>query len=269
MVRTVLERTPRVLAVYCGLFWKRFWEYRFNAWFDVIIRVVEFFTYFLFWNTILSQTNQSFQGWGFQEFVLLFALQSFFVGFVVSFGYSAIRISNEIMRGKFDQQLCRPSFSWLSAWMHNGDLNIMNFIMGFLALGYLVMSGYYIDPTKFFMIIPMVLITFLIVGLFGLCLGSLTFWLGRTNGTDVLFDSFWQFCDYPATIYNPFLQSLLAFTFPFLFIHTVPIQWISGQISIELFVQYFLIELAVLWTMMILFYLLWKKGVKHYEGFGG
>lgn len=269
MANHILERTPRIIYTGLCLVFKREMEYKINMAFDAMLRIGDLLVYLLLWTTIFSHTNQITAGWTFNEMILLFALQAFFIGMVTTFAYAAIYMNVLITQGKLDAFLTKPIISWLGLWLQGIGLQITGLITGTLALLYLVLNGYYLDPLQLLLIAPMILVAFLITNFFAMSLVTLTFWFGRLRELNSLFDSFWSFADYPTIIFNPVIRIVIAFTMPFLFVHTVPILWITKQISSGQFLAYFVIEIAIVWFLMMLFYLLWKRGLKRYDSFGG
>lgn len=265
----VLKQTPRVIRTALTLVLKRELEYKINLLFDLLLRFGDLFVYLLLWTSILTQASEVTSGWTFNEMILLFAFQAFFIVFVTSFSYSAIYMNGQIIQGKLDAFLTKPTIPWLVLWLQGAGLQITGLLTGTFALVYLALNGYPLDFFQLVLIIPMIFTGFLITSMFGLCLTCLTFWFGRLRGLDALFDGFWGFADYPSVIFHPFIRIIIAFTMPFLFIHTVPIQWITNQISSQQFLFYFIIELSILWFLGMVFYVLWSRGLKRYESFGG
>lgn len=269
MVDNALKRTPAVVATYFYLLWRKWIEYRVNAISDFIVRLADAAFFFILWFVILDNTNSQFFGWDWRGFLLIYAMEAIFIGVMVSFGYAGMDISKKIVEGKLDPFLARPTYAWLNALLERSNFEVMGIIYGFIALTIALLIGIDIPPAKMIVMLAMVAMGCLIAILFFLTIGCLSFWFGRVNALHALANSFWQFQAYPSTIFNRSIQVLIAFTFPFIFIQTIPVLWILEKITFAELLPYLVSEVIILSIWIITFLTIWKKGVKRYESFGG
>ncbi len=244
-------------------------EYRINFVFDVFLRFVEFSIFFYFWKSIFAAQG-SIPGWDIPSLLILFAFQQIFLSFFLSFAAGSYEMEKAIMRGDIDKYLSRPIQPWFALLGENSFAGIGGFItgMGVLAIAHFAL-GIPIFTLLFPLLIIMVFLAALISTFFGLTMGSLAFWFGRTRLFDFITDAFWEFDSYPITLFPGYIQTLTAFTLPFLFATATPALASTGKIALPQLLELFALEILVLGINVIVFRIVWKEGVKQYESYGG
>jgi ABC-2 type transport system permease protein len=112
-----------------------------------------------------------------------------------------------------------------------------------------------------------VLIAVIMASLVELSFSLLSFWITKMKALDEIVDSFVNFTKYPLTVFHYGWQIVFTIIFPFMFYSTIPsfvaltektvpgVVWIMGLCSISIWIG--------------LLNLLWKKGLKQYDGYGG
>jgi len=261
-------KSARILAIGLMLHWKRLLEYRLNLAFDLLLRLVDSVTFFMFWAVILASSN-GFAGWGLKEFLIVFALESYFTALVISFAYAGLYMYERIHNAELDSFLTKPAQPWLLAIVKGIEPSFAGFISGTAALALAFTQGISMQPLALLLGLFMVLLGVAITALFGLSLATLSFWLGRMDSLESVFESFWSFGGKPASIFPIGLQVLTAFTFPFIFIQTIPTMAILDKIPVQEMLLFILAEFIVLIAWIFAFKFLWKKGLRNYESGGG
>jgi ABC-type uncharacterized transport system permease subunit len=261
-------KNARIIAISVKLQLKKLLEYKINLVFDLILRLADGAVFFLFWAVLLG-TSSNIAGWDFKGFLLIFAFESFFISIVSSFGYASISVYESIHKAKIDNFLSKPANTALLAVMENLSISYSGYIVGAIALIIAAMQGIQINALVLSISLLMVFFGTLITCFFGLTLATLSFWLGRMDSIQEIFESFWNFQGKPANIFPIGLQALIAFTFPFIFVQTIPAMAILEKIQFSELLTALGIEIAILAAWFFAFNFLWKKGVKHYESGGG
>lgn len=261
-------KNARILATGLGLQWKKLLEYRLNLAFDLLLRLADSVTFFLFWAVILASSN-GFAGWGLKEFLIVFALESYFTALVVSFAYAGLYTFERIHKAELDAFLTKPAQPWLLSVVKGLDPSFAGLISGTAALALAFSQGISMQPLALGLGFLMIVLGVAITALFGLSLATASFWLGRMDSLESVFESFWSFSGKPASIFPIGLQVLTAFTFPFIFVQTVPTLAILEKIQVQEMMWFVLAELAILAVWAFVFKVLWNKGLRNYESGGG
>ncbi len=249
--------------------WKKLLEYKINILMDFTVRFAEAGLFFAFW-AVLIGAGAGIPGWDMKGFLLIFAFETVFVVFLLSFGYGAAFVWRQIQKGNLDKFLARPTTPWLMLWMEEFWPAFFGLFSALFCFAIAVFFfGIKIGLMEFVLVSLMMLIGVLIPTLFGLSLSTLAFWFGNLEFIEYLFDAFWAFEYYPATIFPLAVQGVIAFTFPFIFVHTVPAMLLLEKLSISQAAFFLLMEICVVAIWFVVFSFLWAKGVRHYESYGG
>ena len=263
-----LNKNLRLLRTGLRLHWKRLLEYKINLIFDIVLRLADSLTFFAFWAIILGSAN-GFAGWDMNSFLLIFAFEAFFTMLVINFAYSCMYVYDRIHDARLDVILTKPAQPWFLAAINGIEPSISGFLTGGFAIAAAALAGISIPLEILALGLLMVCLGAVITSLFGLIMATLSFWLGRMDSLDNIFESFWYFGGKPASIFPIGLQVLTAFTFPFIFIQTIPTMAILGKITVVEMLYYLLAEIAVIVIMYVFFRMFWKKGLRKYESGGG
>jgi ABC-2 type transport system permease protein len=140
------------------------------------------------------------------------------------------------------------SMLWISAWTFGLVIIPLNVVLGALAL-FLGQAALYILWS---------------------CLSCLAFWIGRNEGLLEVSDAVeMNFARMPIDIMPFGVQYFLTFILPVIFISTVPTMIILGYVPLLLSFMYIGIAgiLTLLW--IIVFRILWARGLKRYQPVGG
>lgn len=259
----------RIFREFIRLHWKSYTEYRINLYFDIILRIIEFGFFFIMWQSILG-TNGKIPGWDMESLIILYSFENIFLALLFTFMWGSLGAWKNIHEGRIDKHLCRPTNTWFMVVGERMGMSIGGYIIGIgsLAMSQIVFGINLLQPAFLFGII-LISISIVITTFFALLLASTSFWLGRIEFIDAIFESMMEFDQFPQTIFPWQIQSILSFTLPFLFAHTLPALGIIGKISLNEMGVWIIISSAIAITNWIAFTIVWNKGVKRYESNGG
>jgi len=181
-------------------------------------------------------------------------------------------IEDMIRMGKFDIVLIRPVNSLIYTLL--GRPTIAYF--GHLVLGTVIFVMCFNNMDVQWTLFKLV---FLIVTILGaaliqasmyLIIGTLGFWIVRTN--DIFGTFMWSggsFIRYPVSIYSKFIQALLTFVIPFAFVNYYPAHFLLDKSNENLFLP--ILQYGTPFVGIVLFliaYKFWTIGVNRYESTG-
>lgn len=243
-------------------------EYKANFFSDMLIRVFGFLIFIATWQSILGNTQ--FPGWELKGLLLMFSMQNIFLALIFMLAYGGQSIRFSITSGSLDIYLSRPCHPWFVVLVTNNFLSFGGLLLGFGSL--FLATQYYglsLSPIVFLMILAFLFSATMIALTFNLMLNTLAFWFGKFNLASSLFWALFEFDFYPTNVFPVFLQLLIAFTVPFIFANTVPVLFILQKFTFQQAFAYLLSAVGIFAFNLMLFLMLWNKGVKRYEAVGG
>jgi len=248
--------------------WKALLEYKESFYMTLFAEIGEVIVAIAFWAIIFSMVPEI-NGWTLGQVILIQGFMQLFFGFLNMFFEGAFSLEHLIIRGKIDKHLVRPVEPLFIEIVSR--MNLFS-IINFIAFGiYLFVSSAF-GVEIGWGILPGILICFLvsvIVGLMGICIQLLSFWIGKSHAIYGLFSIFWHFGDHPMTIFPMIIQKIFIFVIPLFVAASVPVMGIIGMITNWDIIQYILLMLGliVFWTAVMIF--MWKRGLKRYDSYGG
>jgi ABC-type uncharacterized transport system permease subunit len=264
-----LEKNTRIFLTYMRMHTLKLFEYRINYIFDTIIRFLEFAVFFFFWQTILGK-NLSLPGWDLTGLLVLYAFQQVYLAFFLTFALGAWDVERSIFKGDIDKFLCRPCTPWFMLAGETMSVSIGGWITG---LGALFIAHFVLGAPIFTIVFPILLLMTALGAaislFFGMALATFGFWGRRLRLFGVLLDGLFEFDSYPMTVFPATLHILTSFTLPFLFADTLPAMSVMGMIPLSTLIYYLAIEIGILIVNFSIFKLIWERGVRHYESYGG
>ncbi len=244
-------------------------EYPINLVSDLGMRFLEFGFFFIMWKSIFGAKG-IIPGWDIPSLMVLYSFESLFIALLITFTYSAIGMWKNIHEGRIDKYLCRPTNPWFMVIGERMGMAIGGYFVG---IGGLVMCFFLFDvqlfqPALIFGLI-LVLLATAIATLFCMIMATMSFWFGKIEFIDSIFDSLMEFDQFPQNIFPWQIQTALSITLPFLFAHTIPTLSLFGKISLMETAQWIVVALGVVALNYLLFSFLWNRGLKRYEAHGG
>lgn len=245
----------------------KFGEYRLNFVMELMVRLVEFASFFFAWQIILGK-SMNFPGWDLGGLVVLFSFQQFFMFLIITFISGDAALREKILEGGLDQYLARPNTPWFTIMVTNTHMGFGGLLSGIGGLLLAMQLGVQLSWATFAIGVALLIMAGLICFFFSLALACLAFWMGRVQFVENIWDALFEFDTYPSNIFPGAIQTLLAFTLPFIFAHTIPAQLILEQITMEEGLKFLGIAGIILLINFCLFYFMWKTGLRKYEAFG-
>lgn len=250
---------------------QNFIAYRFNTFAMFISEVIMFFVLFYLWSSIYRQGGQvgnyTLQG------IVIYYFAANFIALTVKGTDVAWIVGDEIRLGKIVSILLHPiSYSKYKFSQILGGY----FFRGIMYFLIFSLAGFFLFPHLQFQISFSRVIFFLLsMGLGSVIyfllfymVGLSTFWFGLVRGFNFGFATIVIFLEgslVPLDLLPPIVNKINYFL-PFKYIMFVPVSIFTGRISAD----YGLFLIPILWIVFLYFLarIIFKKGIKVYEGFG-
>ena len=248
--------------------WVTLGEYKDNFFFDFFSRGCGFIMFWLTWSAVLGQTT--IPGWDLHGLLLFAGMQEIFLSLILMFAYGVIGIKDAILRGTLDTYLSRPCNEWFTISMQNGFMAFAGMVIGLAILAVAWFDGIYtLSVIKFLLVTASAIVGLGIAYLFGLIAVTATLWVGKNDIYDRIFWSIFEFDYYPTNIFPSAIQIFISFTIPFMLVQTVPSLLLLDRIPLMTAFWWLAISMVILIANYLVFSLLWKRGLKRYEAWGG
>ena len=185
------------------------------------------------------------------------------------FTFYTMGVSYDIMHGEVDKYLTRPINPLFGLVMEHFEM--MALLPMLIALGliiYVTINYFSLDILRFMIAFLVNFVCAMIFNIAYSTLGALSFWFGRTRSLVSIYRSFFTAKSFPIDILNRFMRGFFTFIFPAIFIGTYPVL-ILTKLSMTDSVLILLLSIVILSVFSIILWIVWTKGVKRYESFGG
>lgn len=222
----------------------------------------------IFWNVIYRRV-QPLPGWSLGQTFAFTALIELFYAVTMSVFVATGKFWGAIISGRIDIYLIRPTEPRLLMGLL--AIRLENLIRAIPSVTLLAaLAGVYgFRPT-----VTSVLAALIVTAL-GTCAyaclqmaGSwASFWLGRTQVLDEITDSFTEFTQYPHTVFPPWVRLALLTVVPMGLAATEPALLLSGMSIRPMLVIGGAVAVTLAWWVMQ--ELLWKRGLRRYDSYGG
>ena len=253
---------------YVRLAVKRETEYKFSFYTFVFHQIMTVVIWLIFWKVLLGKIGD-FGQWGFPDMVLLTGFVTINMGIWLTF--SAIwRLPREILRGEFNTYLIKPVHPFLHFLFRR--LNLRSWPRIAIGVGTLIYGltsyDFEYEPARIVLAGVTSLLSFLTSFLpFAMvCLSA--FWIGRAEFLRDLFVELFVFQNYPLTEFPSAFIFMFTFVFPIIFSATAPVLVLT---RLSLGASWGIVGLlvALITAQILLFRVIWKRGLRRYESFGG
>lgn len=256
------------------LYWQSILAYRFDTTVYALTGLITPFLGLFIWLSVKSE-NQALS-FNLSEIIFYFLAVAWCSN--VTTAWSAYFISDDIKTGKILGYMAKPFSPLENAAMNNLAEKTFKLSIVTLAvvLGWILFSLHYsLTLPIVYPLIPLSLIALLcgmtLMILFDVCMGLAAFWLPETDfliNFYFMMDTLLTGRIIPLNFLPPFLQSISPYL-PFRYIISFPIEIVMGKLSgIDLIKGFILL---IIWTIFfwVLQKLLYAKGTKNYQSFGG
>lgn len=216
---------------------------------------------------ILNISN-TIEGWSAYEIIFLFAFTLAAMSIWEFFFVTTLEIPLLILEGELDIFLVRPInplFQFIIFELDEEAIFEMIFSFGLLIFS-IIMLGIPLDLFFWVKLILLLISSVIVLEAIYLAICSACFWMVSNSGLMQIIWEFYKMGQYPLTIY-PTVFKILLTVIPFGFIGFYPTNLILNGNDYPLYITLG-IFLAGPAFFSLVYYLLWKRGLKRYTGSG-
>lgn len=174
------------------------------------------------------------------------------------------KLMEDVRQGTLDFTLVKPVETQLIISIRQVQIwKLVDVGIGLVVLGIgLSQQGITVGLAEAAAFLLLLFLGMLIVYSFWLMLATCAFWFVRVDNILVIFQSMYEAGRWPVRIYPAWLQFVLTFLVPVAFAVTVPVEALTGRLTVNTF----LAALALTAFMLSASRLFWKVGIRHYSG---
>ncbi len=263
-----LLKHAKLFKRYSIISFKRSIEHRVSFYFNVLNQIINVLIWMMFWTIILSQVGE-YKGWTFAMTTLLlgffFMQDSVWILFWRNWNYS-----EDIINGNITSYLVKPMNTYLALiWKYMDISRLGDMFIGVgLIFGALWYFSFEVTIIKLALAMTICLIGALItLNLFALS-NVFCFWWGNIYFLRNMLSGFFQLEKTPLNVLPFTAKMIYTFLFPLIFIATYPVLVVS-EFSLVEGLEILALELVIAFTGYLLLFILWKRGIKRFEAYGG
>lgn len=245
---------------------QRFKKYLPSVLIETVANILYVVTVIIFWDIIYENFPNNKLGFSKEEMYVYLAFVEIFFGLKQTFVFISGKFWRIIYSGQLLSVLIRPIHP-MFLFMLNGVRLHMIFTPIPIVV-YLLYQGRELWTVSSLLLgLLVVLIALVMVCLMELTFSTMALYMTKMNALGEIVDSLLEFTKYPITAFNYGWQVLFTVVFPFMFYATIPS---LVTLNTKILNPYMLVGgclFLILWCVLIS--ILWKKGMKRYDGFGG
>ncbi len=233
----------------------------------------ELFFAYLLW-TIIYQSSDVIRGYTYAEMVTYIIIGWIFA-FLTSTYEFEYKVSREIHLGTLTNYLLKPIsyLKFISVTAVGRVLIAMGFII-FQGAIYILLFGdkmiLNVSIEKMLIMFVMMILAFIINLFLALLVGMMSFWLTEISGFHAFTAAVIKFFSggyFPLALL-PITVLKIAYFLPFAYTIFVPVQYFMDKISLEQALQGIMVQMVWCLLLYLLIKIVWKFGLKKYEGYG-
>lgn len=267
-MKSVLIKHLRLFPDYVRVAMRRQAEYKVGFYIFLLNQLISVSLWLIFWKILIGRIGD-FGDWSYGLVVLLTGFVAVNAGLWLTFIY-IWRLPGEILSGSLNSHLIKPVHPFLHMlckWLNLRSFP--RFIMGVAIIGFSLI--YFELPYTVLSLVlagSISLLSFLSVflPLAIICLAA--FWIGRAEFLRDLFVELFVFQNYPLTEFPNAFIFVFTFVIPLIFSGTVPVLVLT-KFSVTNSLLLLLLLLVIVAIQIIIFNVLWRKGLRRYESYGG
>jgi ABC-2 type transport system permease protein len=256
-----------------SLSWQKFLSYRLNFFLHALIVLISALAYLFLWQSVTNQTPSigSYSG----RALMTYLVGALFFNGIVSFGAAGDQVDDEIRRGELNRYLVQPLpalGAWLTTDLARHSLRTL-YLLGTLGVLVALFNRELLPPIDLWHALAAIASVGLAYGIIYHWMVSLalaSFWL--TDSWSVRFGfrivaEFGTGAFIPLTLFPSWLQTI-CFALPFKFLAYIPMQLYLGRLTATETTRAFLEASLWLVALVGLTNLIWRRGLRRYEGVG-
>jgi ABC-2 type transport system permease protein len=244
-----------------------FFAYRFGS-------TIEIAAMLIIWTAVYRGAGSAVPGYSYEEMMTYVLVGWFFTCFTANYAFERI-VSGQIMKGDVSMFLLKPmhyiqyilTFSIGRVSLALGSALLTQAVFATLFFPVLVLS---FDPVRLFLIAAMLVVGYFLKLLFSFLLGFLAFWFTDVEGMMTFFNACRDFLSggkFPLTLLSGIVGTSILYN-PFAYTFFIPIQLFLGKISVREGLIGLAIEIGWLLFFALIVLVVWRKGLRKYEGVG-
>jgi ABC-2 type transport system permease protein len=247
--------------------------HRFNILSYRIGNVIEIFFQLVIWGIIFQHTDVV-RGYTYGEMIAYISFGWLFLYFTGTYGLENV-IEDQIFEGKITEFLVKP-ISYLR-YIHffslgRNSISILATVLIQIAIIFFYRDVIVVnfDFLSGIILVPMIIMAFILRLLFSIILGLTAFWTTRIAGIDYsanVIIKFFSGSYFTLALLPPLALTICKFL-PFAYTFYFPTQLFLGKINAREGFEALGIEILWIFVLYGIIKLMWKRGVKKYEGVG-
>ena len=213
---------------------------------------------------VLFSNVESIGGWTRAQFLALIATLELLQQINLRFFRQGLRsLPYLVQRGYLDTYLVRPC--WTPILIALKGVDVLGLWRCSLGVGILVYSFYISSKPTIIQFLGYLLSFFFsltILVLLNACLVCLSFWLIEVNNLYFVVDDLSEFARYPDSVYHGVIREILTTILPLVLLSSYPARILMNGFNVNLLFH----QTLVLIFFGVLSLVLWRKGLRHYQG---
>ncbi len=180
------------------------------------------------------------------------------------FGSGIFTLSTLVRYGRLEKYLIRPLDPKILVALREPRFDTLYRLPSYFAL---FIYGFYLTKTlpsitNFLLYIISLIISFFIYLFLHYNLTLLTFWIIEVYNLYYIIYDLYEFSKYPEKIYKGLFRTFFITIIPVIILSNYPVKFLFGEGKAE----YLIYQIILLTVFFFIFILMWKKGIKRYEG---
>ena len=269
---TVMKKAKPVFRAVIQATYKENFAFRSNMAVSLIVQPIYFLVQYSIWRAVF-QAHDTVSGFTFKTMLFYFAVSSL-LGFL-NWDDADGTLQRLVQSGKFITFQLRPIHHLYYAFFQKVGHRILAFWVELVPiLGFYLLFGIKPIPARPFWAIISVALSFILAFLINYTIGTMAFWLVKTNGIRRAVLVFKDVCSgifLPLTLFPEAIQKVLFFL-PFQFISYVPARVFMGSYELAGFTfsipQIVGLQAIMVFVTFLLNRLVWYFGIRRFTGVG-
>ncbi len=248
-------------------------EYRFDIFSYRVGNLFELIVQLIIWTTIFKNVA-SVRGYNYEEMISYIIIGSLITYLTANFGLES-RVERDIFEGHINEFLIKPvsyiKYIFFTS-LGRGSISLISavIIQLIILLLYHNTIVFNLTLTGGIILFVMIIAAFILKIFIAIALGMVAFWTDRIVGIDYSFNVMFKFFSgayFTLALLPPYALAICKFL-PFAYTFYFPTQLYLGKISVFEGLKALGIEILWIFILYGIIKLMWKKGVKKYEGVG-
>jgi len=241
------------------------WEmaFRINALLGFLAQIIYLFGSILTLSVLFANV-ESIGGWTHAQFLALVATLELLQQINSRVFRQGLRnLPALVQRGYLDTYLLRPCWTPMLITLKGVDIaGLWRCSLGIGILVYSMQIGSMPTIVQFLSYLLSFFFSLIILVFLNACLVCLSFWVIEVNNLYFVIDDLSEFARYPDSVYHGVIRKILTTILPLVLLSSFPARILMNELYVNLLVH----QAIVLIFFGSLAWVLWQKGLQHYQG---